>query len=81
MRSYRAFLFRAIRDNDLKINNEYHKAACDIGYTIPMLEMAGSEHYYFLDKITYIYTRHKNIPVLLIHHMEIIIYKEKLLII
>jgi len=60
MRSYRAFLFRAIRDNDLKINNEYHKAACDIGYTIPMLEMAGSEHYYFLDKITYIYTRHKN---------------------
>ena len=60
MRTYRAFLFRAIKDKDLKINNEYHKAACDIGYTIPMLEMAGSEHYFFFNKITYIYTRHNN---------------------
>jgi len=60
MRSYRAFLFRAIKDKDLKMDGEYHRAACDIGYTIPMLEMAGSEHYYFLDNITYIYTRHSN---------------------
>ena len=60
MRSYRAFLFRAIKDSDLKINGKYHRAACDIGYTIPMLEMAGSEHYYFLDKITYVYRRHPN---------------------
>ena len=60
MRSYRAFLFRAIKDADLKMNGTYHRAACDIGYTIPMLEMAGSEHYYFLNKITYVYRRHPN---------------------
>ncbi len=55
MRSYRAFLFRAIRDEDLQMNGEYFKAACDIAIGIPMLEMAGTEHYYFLDEVMYIY--------------------------
>jgi hypothetical protein len=39
---------------------EYFKAGCDIGAGIPMLEMAGNEHFYYLDQVTYIYTWHDN---------------------
>lgn len=60
MRTFRAFLFRLIKDEDLKYGDEYFKAACDLGHGIPMLEMSGTEHYYFLDKVTYIYTWHEN---------------------
>jgi len=60
MRTFRAFLFRLIKDEDLKYEDEYFKAACDLGHGIPMLEMSGTEHYYFLDKVTYIYTWHEN---------------------
>jgi glycosyltransferase involved in cell wall biosynthesis len=58
MRTYRAFLFRLIEDKDLKFNGEYLRAAVDLGIGFPMLEMAGNEHYYFLDEVTYIYTWH-----------------------
>jgi len=60
MRTYKAFLFRAIRDDDLRMDGEYFRAACDQGMTIPMLEMTGSEHYYDLNRITYLYTFHGN---------------------
>lgn len=60
MRTFRAFLFRLIKDEDLKYDDEYFKAACDLGHGIPMLEMSGTEHYYFLDKVTYIYIWHEN---------------------
>lgn len=60
LRTYRVFLFRLINEEHLKYNGEYFKAACDLGYSIPMLEMAGSEHYYFLDRVTYIYQWHPN---------------------
>mgnify|MGYP003348444212 CR=1 FL=1 len=53
-------LFRNIKDSDLKYEGEYFKAACDVGMSVPMLEMAGTEHYYYLDDITYIYTWHEN---------------------
>ncbi len=60
MRTYRAFLFRAIQEKHLMFNGEYLKAACDIGYSIPMLEMAGTEHYYFLDEVAYVYRWHNH---------------------
>ncbi len=60
MRTYRAFLFRLIKDEHLKYNGEYLKAAVDIGIGIPMLEMSGNEHYHFLDEVTYLYTWHEN---------------------
>jgi glycosyltransferase involved in cell wall biosynthesis len=60
MRTYRAFLFRMIKDEDLKFEGEYFKAGCDIGAGIPMLEMAGDAHFYYLDQVTYIYTWHDN---------------------
>jgi glycosyltransferase involved in cell wall biosynthesis len=55
LRTYRAFLFRLIKDDDLKYKNEYFRAGVDLGLSYPMLEMSGSEHYYFLDKFTYYY--------------------------
>lgn len=60
MRTYRAFLFRMIKDEDLKFEGEYFKAGCDIGAGIPMLEMAGDSHFYYLDQVTYIYSWHEN---------------------
>ncbi len=60
MRTYRAFLFRAIHGEHLMMNGEYFKAACDIGCSIPMLEMAGTEHYYFLDEVAYVYRWHNH---------------------
>lgn len=58
MRTYRVFLFRALNIKDLIFENDYLRAAVDIGMGIPMLEMAGNEHYYFLDEVTYIYNWH-----------------------
>ena len=60
MRTYRAFLFRMIKEEHLMFEGEYFKAGCDIGAGIPMLEMAGNEHFYYLDQVTYIYTWHDN---------------------
>jgi hypothetical protein len=60
MRCYRAFLFRSIKDEDLKYNGEYHKAGCDLGFGIPMLEMSGSEHFVYIDKPLYEYHWHDN---------------------
>jgi len=58
MRSFRAFLFRQIKDEHLKLNGEYFKGACDIGHGIPMLEMAGSEHFHYINEPLYTYTWH-----------------------
>lgn len=58
MRSYRAFLFRSINLEDLLFDGEYVRAAVDLAIGIPMLEMSGNEHYYFLDEVTYIYNWH-----------------------
>jgi len=60
MRSYRAFLFRSIKDEDLKLNGEYYKAACDLGFGIPMLEMSGSEHFVYINEPMYVYVWHNN---------------------
>ena len=60
MRTYRAFLFRMIKEEHLMYEGEYFKAGCDIGAGIPMLEMAGDAHFYYLDQVTYIYTWHDN---------------------
>jgi hypothetical protein len=60
MRTYRAFLFRMIKEEHLMYEGEYFKAGCDIGAGIPMLEMAGEAHFYYLDQVTYIYTWHEN---------------------
>lgn len=56
MRTWKAFLWRKIKEEDLKDENgEYWSVAGDLAFMYPMLEMAGEEHYKFLETINYIY--------------------------
>jgi len=56
IRTWRAFLWRAIEQDYLKDDNGvYWEVAGDLAFMFPMLEMAGPEHYYFMDEVNYIY--------------------------
>jgi glycosyltransferase involved in cell wall biosynthesis len=56
LRTWRAFLWRAIDENYLKDENgEYWRVAGDLAFMYPMIEMAGEEHYKFMPEINYIY--------------------------
>lgn len=56
LRTWRAFLWRNIKQEDLKDENgEYWKVAGDLAFMFPMIEMAGHEHYRFMEEINYIY--------------------------
>jgi glycosyltransferase involved in cell wall biosynthesis len=56
MRTWRAFLWRNIKEDDLKDETgTYWSAAGDTSFMFPMLEMAGEEHYHFLEDINYVY--------------------------
>jgi len=56
IRTWRAFLWRAIKEEDLKDENgNYWQWAGDLCFMYPMLEMAGEEHYKFIDTTMYIY--------------------------
>jgi glycosyltransferase involved in cell wall biosynthesis len=56
MRTWRAFLWRKINQDDLKDENgEYWKVTGDLAFMFPMLEMSGDEHYKFIEDITYVY--------------------------
>jgi len=56
MRTWRAFLWRQINQDDLKDENgEYWRVTGDLAFMFPMLEMAGDEHYKFIEDITYVY--------------------------
>lgn len=56
MRTWRAFLWRNIKQEDLK-NPEgvYWPVTGDLAFMFPMLEMAGQEHYKFMTDVNYIY--------------------------
>jgi glycosyltransferase involved in cell wall biosynthesis len=56
IRTWRAFLWRKINQEDLKDENgNYWKVTGDLSFMFPMLEMAGEERYRFMDEINYIY--------------------------
>lgn len=56
LRTYRKFLWDAIRDEDLRDEDgEYFKAGADIATMWPMLEMATDRHIRYMDEILYIY--------------------------
>ena len=56
MRTWKAFLWRKIKEEDLKDENgEYWSVAGDLAFMYPMLEMSGYEHYKFLETINYVY--------------------------
>jgi len=56
LRTWRAFLWRHIRQEDLKDGDRgYYKAAPDVSFMWPMLEMAGPEHFKYMKNINYVY--------------------------
>lgn len=56
LRTWKSFLWKAIPKNYfLDFDEKYFKSAADVAYTIPLLELAGENHYRFLDKIYYVY--------------------------
>jgi glycosyltransferase involved in cell wall biosynthesis len=56
IRTWRAFLWREINEEDLKDENGiYWKVTGDLSFMFPMLEMSGNEHYRFMENINYIY--------------------------
>jgi len=58
MRVFKAFLFRNIKQNDLMFEGKFIKAANDVAYGMPMLEMSGKEHFKSFNDITYLYNWH-----------------------
>jgi glycosyltransferase involved in cell wall biosynthesis len=56
IRTWRAFLWRNIKPEDLKDENGvYWKVTGDLAFMYPMLEMSGQEHYKFMTDVNYIY--------------------------
>lgn len=56
IRTWRAFLWRAIEEKDLKDENgDYWQWSGDLAFMFPMLEMATDEHYRFIEEVLYIY--------------------------
>ena len=56
IRTWRAFLWRNIKQSDLKDENGvYWKVTGDLSFMFPMIEMSGEEHYRFMPEINYVY--------------------------
>ncbi len=56
LRTWKAFLWRNIKEEDLKDETgSYWNNAGDLAFMFPMIEMAGEEHYKFMEEINYIY--------------------------
>ena len=56
MRTWRAFLWRKIKQEDLKDSDGvFWKMTGDLSFMFPMLEMAGKKHYKFMSDINYVY--------------------------
>jgi len=56
LRTWRAFLWRAIKEEDLRDENgDYWQWSGDVAFMFPMLEMAGVKHYRFMPEINYVY--------------------------
>lgn len=56
IRTWRAFLWRKIKIEDLKDDTgTYWSVTGDLSFMYPMLEMSGEEHYRFMEDINYVY--------------------------
>ena len=56
LRSYRRFLWDALRDEDLRDGEQgYFRAAADAVTMWPLLEMATPRHWRYLDEVLYVY--------------------------
>jgi glycosyltransferase involved in cell wall biosynthesis len=56
LRTWKTFLWKSIPlDYFMDLDGTYFKSAADVAYTIPLLELAGEEHYKFNSEILYVY--------------------------
>ncbi|OGB83705.1 hypothetical protein A3F66_05310 [candidate division TM6 bacterium RIFCSPHIGHO2_12_FULL_32_22] len=60
LRTFYAWLFKGIKDQDLKAENEFFIVSWDLAFMIPMLEMAKA-HFKFINQILYVYNM--NTPI------------------
>jgi len=60
MRSFKKHLFDRIEDNSFRNNVAYLESAIDMAMMFPMLEMAGREKCYYLDRVFYFYNTNPN---------------------
>lgn len=56
LRTFRAFLFKAIKKEDLMFEGKFFEMTWDLAFMFPMLEMAGPQ-FKFIPDILYIYNR------------------------
>ena len=72
LRTFKSKLWNSIKDEDLKnpTTNEYWRTAWDCAMMYPMLEMAGSERFKFIEQILYIYNRQNPLSDDIIHATE-----------
>ncbi len=61
LRTFYAWLFKAIKLEDLLYNGDFYPMTWDYAMMFPMLEMAGEHHYCFEDEILYIYNNANSI--------------------
>lgn len=54
IKTFRYYLFKQIKDQDLQKNGTYFQSATDVAIMIPICELAG-KHLYFLEKVLYNY--------------------------
>lgn len=57
LRTFQSWLFKQIREEDLKHKGEFFKMSWDLAFMIPMLEMAV-DHFQFIQEILYVYNDH-----------------------
>ena len=56
LRTWKCHLWRSINEESfLDENQEYFKSAPDVAYSLPMVEMAGNNHYEFIPKLLLVY--------------------------
>jgi len=57
LKSFKYFLWQSIKDEDFRTSwsNEYYITSDDNAFMRPMIEMAGSDHRKFIDRILYVY--------------------------
>ena len=69
LRTFKAWLFKQIKEEDLKFNGKFFWAAWDLGFMIPMLEMSGNRGR-FVPDILYIYNNKNPIQDHKVHRQQ-----------
>jgi glycosyltransferase involved in cell wall biosynthesis len=60
MRTFKAWLFKQIKHEDLLYKGNYHIYGADLAFLFPLFEMAGADHVHYIHDIVYIYNDRPN---------------------